>query len=118
MRFAGSEPDDTFTRQYNNRMMTALGNVAVVERLRIGGETVSASTVRRHIATGNLTAAATLVPKTSLPYLVAHLATRALTAELDTTPKPDWLTATTTAHTATWTISSWQKALPRCILIS
>lgn len=88
VRFAGSEPDDTFTRQYNNRMMTALGNVAVVERLRIGGETVSASTVRRHIATGNLTAAATLVPKTSLPYLVAHLATRALTAELDTTPKP------------------------------
>ncbi len=88
VRFAGSEPDDTFTRRYNHHMMATLGNVTVVERLRIGGRAVSASEVRRSTATGNLPAAASLVPKITLPYIVAHLATRALTAELDTTPKP------------------------------
>ncbi len=88
VRFAGSEPDDTFTRRYNQHMLATLGNVTVVERLCIEGKAVSASAVRRSIAEGNLSAAATLVPKTTLPYLVAHLATRALTAELDTTPKP------------------------------
>ncbi len=88
VRFVGSEPDDTFTRRYNNRMQAMLDNVKVVERLRTHGQTVSASAVRKATATGNLTTAANLVPKTSLPYLVAHLATRALTAEIDTTPKP------------------------------
>lgn len=32
--------------------------------------------------------AAQLVPHTTIPYIIAHLATRALHAELDTTPKP------------------------------
>ena len=40
------------------------------------------------IVENHLALAARLVPPTTVPYIVAHLATRALKAELNTTPKP------------------------------
>ena len=52
------------------------------------GQVVSATRVRQAIADGALSHGAELVPPTTVPYLIAHLATEALRAELFTTPKP------------------------------
>lgn len=90
VRFVGTEPTDELTRRYNELMMESLGKDHVVEipRLENGGVVVSASRVRRAMESNSLKEAAQLVPPTTLPYIIAHLATRALHAELDTTPKP------------------------------
>lgn len=90
VRFVGTEPTDELTRRYNELMMESLGKDHVVEipRLENGGMAVSASRVRRAMDSNSLKEAAQLVPPTTLPYIIAHLATRALHAELDTTPKP------------------------------
>lgn len=90
VRFVGTEPTDELTRRYNELMMKSLGKDHVVQipRLENGGVAVSASRVRRAMESNSLKEAAQLVPPTTLPYIIAHLATRALHAELDTTPKP------------------------------
>lgn len=90
VRFVGTEPTDELTRRYNELMMESLGKDHVVQipRLENGGVAVSASRVRRAMESNCLKEAAQLVPPTTLPYIIAHLATRALHAELDTTPKP------------------------------
>lgn len=90
VRFVGTEPTDELTRRYNELMMKSLGKDHVVQipRLENGGVAVSASRVRRAMDSNSLKEAAQLVPPTTLPYIIAHLATRALHAELDTTPKP------------------------------
>lgn len=90
VRFVGTEPTDELTRRYNELMMESLGKDHVVQipRLENGGMAVSASRVRRAMESNSLKEAAQLVPPTTLPYIIAHLATRALHAELDTTPKP------------------------------
>lgn len=90
VRFVGTEPTDELTRRYNELMMKSLGKDHVVEipRLENGGVAVSASRVRRAMDSNSLKEVAQLVPPTTLPYIIAHLATRALHAELDTTPKP------------------------------
>lgn len=90
VRFVGTEPTDELTRRYNELMMESLGKDHVVQipRLENGGVAVSASRVRRAMDSNSLKEAAQLVPPTTLPYIIAHLATRALHAELDTTPKP------------------------------
>lgn len=90
VRFVGTEPTDELTRRYNELMMESLGKDHVVQipRLENGGVAVSASRVRRAMESYSLKEAAQLVPPTTLPYIIAHLATRALHAELDTTPKP------------------------------
>lgn len=90
VRFVGTEPTDELTRRYNELMMESLGKDHVVQipRLENGGVAVSASRVRRAMESNCLKEAAQLVPPTTLPYIIAHLATQALQAELDTTPKP------------------------------
>ena len=90
VRFVGTEPTDELTRRYNELMMESLGKDHVVQipRLENGGVAVSASRVRRAMDSNSLKEAAQLVPPTTLPYIIAHLATQALHAELDTTPKP------------------------------
>ena len=90
VRFVGTEPTDELTRRYNELMMESLGKDHVVQipRLENGGVAVSASRVRRAMESNSLKEAAQLVPPTTLPYIIAHLATQALQAELDTTPKP------------------------------
>ena len=56
-RFVGEEPTDSVTRQYNQTMKEMLPGygVEVVEipRYRLGGDYVSASTVRKMISDGN-----------------------------------------------------------------
>ena len=88
VRFVGTEPDDPLTRRYNELMKSMLPDVREVARLQQGGVAVSASRVRKAIVENHLAQAARLIPPTTVPYIVAHLATRALKAELNTTPKP------------------------------
>ena len=88
VRFVGTEPDDPVTRRYNELMKSMLPDVREVARLQQSGVAVSASRVRKAIVENHLALAARLVPPTTVPYIVAHLATRALKAELNTTPKP------------------------------
>lgn len=88
VRFVGTEPDDPLTRRYNELMKSMLPDVREVARLQQSGVAVSASRVRKAIVENHLALAARLVPLTTVPYIVAHLATRALKAELNTTPKP------------------------------
>ena len=91
-RFVGSEPIDELTARYNELMQELLPQhgieVKTVERLMQDGQVVSASRVRQALADGSLKQASELVPETTVPYLIAHLATDALRAELNTTPKP------------------------------
>lgn len=91
-RYVGSEPIDALTARYNELMQEQLPQhgieVETIERLVLDGQPVSASRLRQALAEGSLTRAAALVPYTTDPYLIAHLACDALRAELDTTPKP------------------------------
>ena len=88
VRFVGTEPDDPLTRRYNELMKSMLPDVREVARLEKNGVAVSASRVRKAIVENHLAQAARFVPPTTVPYIVAHMATRALKAELNTTPKP------------------------------
>jgi len=88
VRFVGTEPDDPLTRRYNELMKSMLPDVREVARLEKNGVVVSASRVRKAIVENHLAQAARFVPPTTVPYIVAHMATRALKAELNTTPKP------------------------------
>ncbi len=107
MRFAGSEPEDALTRRYNELMAEILPNkpnpepispaaepvVATtffveIPRLEQNGKPISATSLRRALDKGDLKEAMEYVPESSVSYLVADLAERALRMELDTTPKP------------------------------
>ena len=88
VRFVGTEPTDQLTRRYNQLMHEALKDVREINRLEKDGKAVSASRVRKAMEEGDMNTIRQLVPPTTLPYIIAHLATQALQAELDTTPKP------------------------------
>lgn len=90
VRFVGSEPTDPLTRRYNELMRQQLGDdhICEIPRMEKYGSVVSASRVCRAIEANSLWQAIELVPSSTIPYIIAHLATRALQAELDTTPKP------------------------------
>lgn len=88
VRFVGTEPTDRLTRRYNQLMHEVLADVRETARLEKKGNVVSASRVRKAMEQGDMSTIRQLVPPTTLPYIIAHLATQALQAELDTTPKP------------------------------
>lgn len=88
VRFVGTEPTDRLTRRYNQLMHGVLADVREAARLEKEGNAVSASRVRKAMEQGDMSTIRQLVPPTTLPYIIAHLATQALQAELDTTPKP------------------------------
>lgn len=88
VRFVGTEPTDQLTRRYNELMHEVLADVREIVRLEKEGNAVSASRVRKAMEQGDMSTIRQLVPPTTLPYIIAHLATQALQAELDTTPKP------------------------------
>lgn len=88
VRFVGTEPTDRLTRRYNQLMHEVLADVREIVRLEKEGNAVSASRVRKAMEQGDMSTIRQLVPSTTLPYIIAHLATQALQAELDTTPKP------------------------------
>lgn len=88
VRFVGTEPTDRLTRRYNQLMHEVLADVREIVRLEKEGNAVSASRVRKAMEQGDMSTIRQLVPPTTLPYIIAQLATQALQAELDTTPKP------------------------------
>ena len=91
-RYVGSEPIDKLTARYNELMQELLPQhgiiVKTVERLMKDGRPVSATLIRQLLEDSSLSKAAALVPATTVPYLIAHLAINALHIELKTTPKP------------------------------
>ncbi len=118
VRFAGSEPEDALTRRYNELMAEILPGTSVavvrqdhqpdselvkgsalrqarrpidfveIPRLEQKGKPLSATSLRRALDKGGFKEAMEYIPKSTVPYLVADLAERALRRELDTTPKP------------------------------
>ena len=94
VRFAGSEPEDDLTRCYNKMMSEILpasrNPISFVEIPRLGqsGKPVSATSLRNALDKGDLKSAIGLVPVSTIPYIIADLAERALRMELETTPKP------------------------------
>lgn len=90
IRFFGSEPTDPLTRRYNELMHQQLGEAHVheIQRKQQEGSAISASRVRKAMMEGCIWDAIQLVPPTTIPYIIGHLASMALQAELDTTPKP------------------------------
>lgn len=90
IRFFGSEPTDPLTQRYNELMHQQLGegHVHEIQRKQQEGSAISASRVRKAMVEGCLWDAIQLVPPTTIPYIIGHLASMALQAELDTTPKP------------------------------
>lgn len=90
IRFFGSEPTDPLTRRYNELMHQQLGeeHVHEIQRKQQEGSAISASRVRKAMMEGCIWDAIQLVPPNTIPYIIGHLASMALQAELDTTPKP------------------------------
>ena len=102
VRFAGSEPEDALTRRYNELMAEILPGTSVavvrqawrpidfveIPRLEQKGKPLSATALRLALDEGGFKEAMEYIPKSTIPYLVADLAERALRLELDTTPKP------------------------------
>lgn len=90
IRFFGSEPTDPLTRRYNELMHQQLGeeHVHEIQRKQQEGSAISASRVRKAMMEGCIWDAIQLVPPTTIPYIIGHLASMALQAELYTTPKP------------------------------
>ena len=92
VRFVGSEPSDALTRRYNELLAEQLPKHGLrlkeIPRLQTEQAPISATTVRSLMAQGMFVEATKLVPPTTIPYLLAHLACDALQQELDTTPKP------------------------------
>jgi [citrate (pro-3S)-lyase] ligase len=72
-RFAGEEPLDPVTRQYNRQMEAILPQYGVsfeeIPRKEIDGEVISASRVRELLKTRDFEAIARLVPTVTLEYL-------------------------------------------------
>lgn len=77
-RFAGEEPFDSVTRQYNETMRRILPEygiefVEIPRRVDSGGNAISASRVRRLLAERNFEAVRPLVPETTFCYLTGGL---------------------------------------------
>jgi len=92
VRFVGSEPIDPLTGRYNELLKEKLVpyNIDLIEipRKLINDEPISASRVRKAISDLDAGTAFAFVSDVSVPYVLSHLAARALRIELDLTPKP------------------------------
>lgn len=92
-RFVGSEPTDALTRRYNELMHQLLPpcGIQVLEVTRLTddrAQPVSASSLRRCLQQGDFYQASRLAYRTTVPYVLAQVATQALQQELNLTPKP------------------------------
>lgn len=85
VRFVGTEPTDPLTCRYNELMNKCLANAGYslveITRLETDGKPISASRVRAE-------ADLTLLPPTSIPFIIGVEAANAMLAELSLTPKP------------------------------
>ncbi len=75
-RFAGEEPDDTVTRQYNETMARILPEYGIefieIPRASVNGSAVSASKVRELIEKKEYDAIRELVPEETYQYIMEH----------------------------------------------
>lgn len=75
VRFVGTEPTSGVTNIYNQVLGTLLPKAGiqleVISRLEIDGTTVSASSARKAICTGDLGLLKTLVPETTFNYFIS-----------------------------------------------
>lgn len=73
VRFAGEEPIDLFTNQYNDNMARILPQYGIefrtIPRKETGGKIISASLVRKYLEEGNFEAIKELVPETTYKFL-------------------------------------------------
>jgi len=73
VRFAGEEPLDNITRQYNDTMSRLLPRYGIrfdlIPRKEVNGEVISASRVRKLLEDQNFDEIAKIVPETTLLYL-------------------------------------------------
>ena len=73
VRFAGEEPNDPFTRKYNDYMRRLLPKNGVefieIPRKECGNQAISASLVRKHLKERNFDEIRGLVPKSTLEFL-------------------------------------------------
>lgn len=76
VRFAGEEPTDKFTRQYNQQMREILPNYGIrfveIPRKEFGGRAISASLVRKILKTDDRSDLLNLVPKTTYDFLMKN----------------------------------------------
>ncbi|MCL2736307.1 MAG: hypothetical protein FWD75_06715 [Propionibacteriaceae bacterium] len=76
VRFAGEEPLDNVTRQYNDAMKRILPQhgieFEVIPRAENSGQPISASRVRKLLSDRKFAEIANIVPTTTLDYLVTH----------------------------------------------
>lgn len=91
-RFVGSEPKDILTQRYNVLMKGFLSQNDVefveIQRKETNETIISASKVREYLNDFEFNRAVSLVPCSTVPFLLSYLATYAIKTELDTTPKP------------------------------
>ena len=87
-RFVGSEPSDVLTNSYNQLMCQVFPGTRIISRLTDNDRVISASAVRCALDNSCLKEACRWVFPTTVPFVVAHLATKALRQELELTPKP------------------------------
>ncbi len=91
-RFVGSEPKDILTQRYNVLMKGFLSQNDVefieIQRKETNETIISASKVREYLNDFEFNRAVSLVPCSTIPFLLSYLATYAIKTELDTTPKP------------------------------
>ena len=80
IRFAGEEPEDTVTRQYNDNMRNILPRYDIdfveIPRKEINGEVISAKSVRAALKVGDFDKISKLVPKTTLDFLRKNYTTK------------------------------------------
>ena len=73
IRFAGAEPEDTVTRQYNENMKNILPRYGIdfceIPRREIDGEVISAKSVRAALKVGDFEKISKLVPITTFEFL-------------------------------------------------
>ncbi len=79
IRFAGEEPEDTVTRQYNENMKNILPRYGIdfceIPRRQFEGKVISAKSVREYLKVGDFEKIAKLVPKSTLDFLIENHST-------------------------------------------
>jgi len=119
IRFAGEEPKDNVTRQYNENMKKILPRYGIefceIPRKELDDEPISASTVRAALKNGDFDKVKRFVPDTTFNYLLKHHAE----LKLHSTARVDIKLATTTGdflllsisdeNAEMWKPTAWQQ---------
>ena len=117
VRFAGEEPKDNVTRQYNENMKRILPRYGIefceIPRKEFGDEPISASTVREAIKNGDIGKVKNLVPSTTFNYLLKQHAelklhsTARVDIKLTTTTGNFLLLAISDENAEVWKPTAW-----------